>query len=509
MAASSGDASKAVSGNAPRVKAAFTEAGLSQDAIDHILTQYPSYLSWDVEQKLLPAMQQKQQDLGARFPSEFRRCPMMLLRSREVMAKAQAACKAAKVKAASRNAVCVKAALAEAGLSQNSVDHILRLYPSYLKWEVEQKLRPAIRSWQQELGGSFHSEIERIPNLLLWKPEEENQKDAYLTSIGVTSPRRLRQRRADMFQQPLDLMQDRVAFLYARGFTQAQVASLIEQHAETIARTSEHIEECLRVIGDMFGCAQDMDALSDVLLSCRRMGLFSVSPTALHQNFTYFCTCIGANDKQMQRAWKHGVFRVYPAELDIRLDSIAAQLDITLDEAKSVVRRIPDVTVLLPATVALHVMQLHDLGFSRLQVNSMCMRQPSMLTLNYKSQLQAHKWVFLTGVLQLSHDAIAACPHLLMSSLPNRLGPRWAYLQQLRLHGLTAFPGAREVVGHLVSIADSRFRAAYMTLQFHGYDKCFQKQWQQRWDLLLVDQQLSIQDIADNPALLHIPLKDI
>ena len=68
---------KASNSNAMRVRAAFAEAGLSQDAIDHILTQYPHYLRWDVEQKLLPAMQQKRQESGYIFLlslRELQRC---------------------------------------------------------------------------------------------------------------------------------------------------------------------------------------------------------------------------------------------------------------------------------------------------------------------------------------------------------------------------------------------------------------------------------------------------
>ena len=404
----------------------------------------------------------------------------------------------------------VKAAFTDAGLSKAAVDHIMTQYPAYLRWDVEQKLLPRLRRWQQELEDCFVSEIERIPNLLLKQPEEEQLKDQYLVSIGIKSPKTLRKRRPSVFRQSLTSLKSKVACLQQCGFTGAQTLSLIEQHSDVLSRSSQYVGEVLRVISDMFGCAQDKSALSDVLLSCQRRGtIFSVSPTALHHNFAYFCTCIGAKDKETQRAWKHGVFTSSPAELDIRLDSIAAQLDSTLDEAKSVARRIPEVCLLLPATVALHVMQLHDLGFTNHQVKSMCLRHPSMLTLNYNSPLQADKWAFLTCVLRLSPDAIAACPRLLMSSLPNRLGPRWAYLQQLRSHDVIAFTAASQLLTSLVFVTDTNFRAAYITPQLCVYDERFQKQWQRRWDFLLIDQQLSIQDIGDNPALLHTALKDI
>lgn len=210
----------------------------------------------------------------------------------------------------------------------------------------------------------------------------------------------------------------------------------------------------------------------------------------------------------MKRAWKHGVLTVSPAELDARLGVIAEQLSATLDEAKAVVRSMPVIAKLLPKTVGLHVTQLLGLGFSHDQVKSMCLRQPVLLTYSYKSQLRATKWAFLTRVLRLSHDTIAACPHLLMSSLPNRLGPRWEYLLQLILHGVIAFTGAHDVLNGLVFMTDSRFKAVYTAPHLRVYDEHFQTLWQMRWNSVLVDQQLSVQDIADNPNILHISAKD-
>ena len=411
-------------------------------------------------------------------------------------------------KAASGNDACVKAAFAEAGLSQDATDHILTQYPFYLRWDAEQKLQPAMRRWQQELGDRFVSEVERVPTILLRQPEVEQSKDQYLAAIGIRSPKTLRKKSPAFFRQSLSLMQSKVAFLQQSGFTRAQTLSLLEQHSGLLSRSSAHIEKLLRVTGDIFGCA-DRETRCEIMVSCRRMGFFVDSPTTLHHNFTYFCTCIGVDDKQMRRAWKHSVFTASPAELDIRLDPIAAQLDATLDEAKRVVRRRPEICCRSPATVALHVAQLHGLGFSHHQVKSMCLQQPSLLALSYQSQLQADKWAFLTCVLQLSHAAIAAKPTMLTLSLSKRLGPRWAYLQHLRLHGLIAFTAAPQVLHSLVFMTDLQFRAAHTTPQLRVYDEHFQKQWQKQWDFLLVDQQLSIRDIGDDPALLHISLRDI
>ena len=94
----------------------------------------------------------------------------------------------------------VKAACAEAGLSQDAIEHILTLYPPYLRWDVEQKLLPAMRRWQQELGARFLSEFERIPQLLCMDLKEELLRDRYLVSIGISSTKRLRQRHSTAFR---------------------------------------------------------------------------------------------------------------------------------------------------------------------------------------------------------------------------------------------------------------------------------------------------------------------
>ena len=185
------------------------------------------------------------------------------------------------------------------------------------------------------------------------------------------------------------------------------------------------------------------------------------------------------DDKEKKRAWTKGVFVVPPAELDSRLDFIALQLGVTVQQAKGVVRRLPQIATLQSTTVGLHVSQLHGLGFSSSQVKDMCLKQPALLTLDYTSKLQVDKWAFLMCVMQLSPASIAACPHLLMSSLPNRLRPHWEYLQRLKSCGVVNFSAVDEVVGSLYSRTDAGFRATYSPLESSSlgvYDLHFQKQ---------------------------------
>lgn len=347
-----------------------------------------------------------------------------------------------------------------------------------------------------------------MPSLLLEMPEEEIAKLQYLASVGIASAKSTP---AGWHQASLEAMQSRVASLEAFGFTQAQISSLVEQHPDILASKS-NTGKLLLVIEKPFSCATDIQAITDVILSCRNRTLFRMSPSSLYHKFSYFCTCVMVDDKERKRAWHYGVIFLSPAELDSRLDLLALQLGATLQQAKAVVRRKPQIAMLLSATVGLHVLQLHGLGFSPSQVKDMCLKQPALLMFHYTSRVQMDKWGFPTCVMQLSPASIAACPHLLMSSLPNRLGPRWEYLQRMKSCGVINFSAVREVVGSLYSRTDAGFRATYSPPESSALgvdDLHFQKHWQKRWHYLRVDQQLSIQDIGRHAAVLQIDLNTL
>ena len=254
------------------------------------------------------------------------------------------------------------------------------------------------------------------------KPAEEQSKDQYLASIGIKSVARLRKRSPCIFIQSLTSMQSKVAFLQQWGFTRAQTLSLIEKHSDVLQGTSGHVGELLRLVEDLFDCA-DRETLCDVMLSCNRIGLCSQPLEALHRNFTYFCACVEVDHKQKKRAWKHGLFMIPPAEVDARLTFIAEQLSVTIDEAEAVLRTVPGLTALLPETLALHVTQLLGLGFSHSQVKRMSVRQPVLLAYSYSSDVHIEKWAFLTRILRLTHDAIVAKPYLLTIHCETDLGP--------------------------------------------------------------------------------------
>ena len=154
-------------------------------------------------------------------------------------------------------------------------------------------------------------------------PEEELLKDQCLASIGVRLPASLRKSFPGAFRQPAAsiITQGKAAFRQKCGFTQEQVSSLVEQHADTITSSADRVAELFRVVDDMFKCAGDMERLADVMLSSRIRGFCTYAPADMQLNLSYYCTCVGASDKAMERAWLHGVFTLPPAnlKLDMRL----------------------------------------------------------------------------------------------------------------------------------------------------------------------------------------------
>ena len=160
--------------------------------------------------------------------------------------------------------------MAEVGLSQYAVEHILKRYPAYVNWDVEQKLLPAMHQWQQHLGKSFQAEFARLPRLLLGTPGQEVAKLQYLASIGVTSAKR---NPAGWHHASLKAMQSKVASLQAFGFTQAQISSLVEQHPGSLASKFKNTEDLFVVLDKLFSCANDIQAIADIVLSCGAKGL--------------------------------------------------------------------------------------------------------------------------------------------------------------------------------------------------------------------------------------------
>ena len=61
-------------------------------------------------------------------------------------------------------------------------------------------------------------------------------------------------------------------------------------------------------------------------------------------------------------------------------------------------------------------------------------------------------------------------------------------------------------MGSIVNLSDKKLAANYRAPRMSVYNAQLQKQWLNRWKFLLIDQQFSIQEVADQYAVLQILL---
>ena len=172
---------------------------------------------------------------------------------------------------------------------------------------------------------------------------------------------------------------------------------------------------------------------------------------------------------------------------------------------KKAVSSTPQLLSLTPQRIATNMRQLQEHGFDESQVRDMCSCHNKLLTCNWSSAVNVEKVAFLTEVLGLTLDDIAARPDLLARSLQTRLGPRTAFLlQHSFLQSLLRVKVLRQL-SNVTRDTDAKFAARYSSAasgRAIQYNQAFCEQWQQRWTFLRQDMNLSVKIIAAHEELL-------
>ena len=147
---------------------------------------------------------------------------------------------------------------------------------------------------------------------------------------------------------------------------------------------------------------------------------------------------------------------------------------------------------------------MQGLGFSQNQVWAMCTQQPSLLGRKWTSDTCVEKLQFLTCLLGLTLDDIAARPHLLTYSVSSFLGPRVWFLYET---------GAIDAPNNLVTsdfssslkkskaVFNERVSAS-TAFPSKNFDAAFIDHWKHRWEFLRQHMNLSAETIAAHQDLL-------
>ena len=138
---------------------------------------------------------------------------------------------------------------AKAGISAEVTQKVLKQYKTYLSWDVETKLRPALQSWLQELSlEQLSQQLQKVPCLLLCTPEEHTEVYSWLVSKGVNAAR-VQQKAPGVMRKELKAVQSTFeALQQAAAFSDKQMCTLLHKHSVALSCGPERVLSTLMVV---------------------------------------------------------------------------------------------------------------------------------------------------------------------------------------------------------------------------------------------------------------------
>jgi len=413
--------------------------------------------------------------------------------------------------ASAGKAAAVQAEFAKAGVSAELTQKILKQYKPYLNWNIHTKLRPALQLWLQELGSKQLSEQLQKSGCLLWcTPEECNEVYSWLISKGVNAARVQRMAPSVMTREVGAVQSTFEALQQAASFSDAQMCALLHKHSVALANGPERVLGTLQAVSMLSGMPMTSDSFREVVLATNNR-LFSKSPVTLHQRVTFFCQMYATGTHVARAAITMGVFITPESVMQTRAAKLQDQLGWESKQLKQKLSADPGILNYEPSTLARNVLEMQGAGFSLTQVWEMCTKQSTLLRCRWTSDTCVEKLQFLTCLLGLSLDDIAAKPNLLIYSVNSLLGPRVWFLYQI---GVIEAPNTVMTSGRFSYVcggSKSHFSNKFSSPASNPsmvFDSAFIDHWKQRWEFLRRHMKLSVETIAAHQDLLLTSLPD-
>jgi len=412
--------------------------------------------------------------------------------------------------ASAGKAAAVQAEFAKAGISAELTEKILKQYKYYLNWDIETKLRPTLQSWLQELGTEqLSQQLQKLPRLLMCKPEECNEVYLWLISQGVNAAR-VQQKAPRVMIRDLGAVQSTFeALKQAASFSDALMSALLHKHSIALSLGPERVLGTLQAVSLMLGMPLTSDSFKEVIMAAQDR-LFLQSPATLHQRVTFFCQMYATGPDVARTAFTAGVFVTPEPVMQSRAAKLQEKLGWNSEQLKQKLSAQPNILNSEPSTLARNVHDMQGAGFSPTQVWAMCTKQLSLLGRKWTSDTNVEKLKFLTCLLGLTLDDIATNPILLTYSVDRYFGPQVWFLFQI---GAIDAPNDIVTSGiftcmlHSEVVFSKRFSApsAFPSMVF---DSAFIDHWKQRWEFLRQHMKLSVETIAAHQDLLLTSLHD-
>jgi len=283
----------------------------------------------------------------------------------------------------------------------------------------------------------------------------------------------------------------------AASFSDAQMCALVHKHPRALAYGPERVLGTLQAVSMMLSTPMTSGSFRQVIIAAHDR-LFFMSPATLHQRVEFFCQMYATGTHVARTAFTTGVFMTSEPVMQSRAAKLQEQLGWDSEQLKQKLSAQPNILNLDPSTIAHNVQAMQGAGFSLNQVWAMCTQQPALLSHKWTSDTNVEKLQFLTCLLGLTMDDIAARPRLLTYSVNSSLGPRAWFLYQT---GAIVAPntimtsGLASYLSYSKAIFSERFSApsAFPEMVF---DSAFIDHWRQRWVVLRQHLKMSVKTIA-------------
>ncbi len=405
----------------------------------------------------------------------------------------------------------VQAEFAKAGVPAEVTQKILKQYKYYLNWDIETKLRPALQLWIQELGNKqLSQQLHKSRGLLMCTPNEWNQVYSWLVSKGVNAARVQQKAPVVMTRDVTAVQSTFEALQEAAAFSDTQMCTLLHKHSVALAYGLERVRGTLQAVSTVLSMPIPSDSFKEVILAASDR-LFSMSPDTLHQRVTVFCQMYATGPHVARTALIMGVFTTPEPVMQSRAAKLQEQLGWDNEQLKQKLSSQPIILTIAASIISCNLQAMQGAGFSQIQVWAMCTQHPALLGSKWTSDTNVEKLQFLTCLLGLTLNDIAARPHLLAYSVSSSLGPRVWFLYEI---GAIEAPNSvmtSGFFGYVCGGSKAQFASKFKLSPSNPsmvFDSAFIDHWKQRWEFLRQHMKLSVETIVAHQDLLLTSLPD-
>ena len=230
-----------------------------------------------------------------------------------------------------------RAEFSRAGVPDEVVRKVLKQYPTYLRWPIDTKLRPALQLWTEQIGSQQLSGLlVRHASLLCCTPVEYNDVYLWLVSVGIDAES-VQQRAPKVMSRQLNDIQSTVQFVQQalQLADQELAAFFFRQHVHSLQLSPECVQT-FQTMAELLAMPVASQEMREVVLACDR-NLFSHHPALMLERVSLFCKEFSGGQLAAKAALKQAAFFIPAETLREHANQLEAMLGLTEGELNKVV----------------------------------------------------------------------------------------------------------------------------------------------------------------------------